>query len=99
MSAVYLDAYTFEPVITLSYPIYSGSPQNLLAVAATDFYLSNVDTYLQTLSSAASQLVAVVLNSSDLVVLGTSQACPGGAARSSGKPILQACDPALQGLG
>eukprot|EP00667_Euglena_gracilis_P015506 EG_transcript_16131 len=97
MSDVYPDAYTLEPVVTLSYPIYSASSQ-LLAVTATDFYLSSVDAYLGTLS--ASQLVAVVFNTSDLLVMGTSRQCPNAAGQSSsGKPLATSCDPALQALG
>eukprot|EP00667_Euglena_gracilis_P021342 EG_transcript_23338 len=65
MSDVYSDSETGKPVVTLSIPLYSGSSQ-LLAVTATDFFISDVDTYLGTLSST--QLVAVVFNTSALLV-------------------------------
>eukprot|EP00667_Euglena_gracilis_P000972 EG_transcript_972 len=95
MTDVYTDSGTGKPVFTLSYPIYSSSGQ-LLAVTATDFYLSTVDTFLGTLSST--QFVAVVFNTSDLMVMGTSRACP-NTNRSSGKPIADSCDPTLEVLG
>eukprot|EP00667_Euglena_gracilis_P001806 EG_transcript_1808 len=97
MSDVYIDDDTNTPCVTLSYPIYSSSSQ-LVAVMATDFLLSAVDTYLATLSST--QLLAVVFNTSDLMIMGTSRACPNDPTTSaSGNPLAAACDPALQALG
>eukprot|EP00667_Euglena_gracilis_P001528 EG_transcript_1527 len=101
MSAVYIDIVANVPIVTLSYPIFSLSPRSLVAVVATDFYFSDVDNVLRTLGSgSASQLVAVIFNSSDLIVVGTSRPCPATATgRSSGVPVIQTCDPALRLLG
>eukprot|EP00667_Euglena_gracilis_P004288 EG_transcript_4307 len=97
MTAVYIDVQTHTPVVTLSYPILSGSPPTLVAVTASDFYFSDVNAYLETLST--SQLVAVIFNSSDLLVVGTSQACANASAQRAGVPIAAVCNPTLQGLG
>eukprot|EP00667_Euglena_gracilis_P002777 EG_transcript_2783 len=97
MSAVYIDIQRQVPVVTLSYPLYTGSPPTLAAVAASDFFFSDVDAFLATLST--SQLAAVVFNSSDLLVVGTNVACTNATAQASGVGIADVCSPALQGLG
>eukprot|EP00667_Euglena_gracilis_P016648 EG_transcript_17451 len=51
MSAVYIDVQKNVPVVTLSYPIYSISPRAFVGVAATDFFFSDVNNFLATLSS------------------------------------------------
>eukprot|EP00667_Euglena_gracilis_P004125 EG_transcript_4142 len=96
MSAVYIDVQKLVPTVTLSYPIFSGS-HSLAGVAASDFYFSDVNQYLETLGT--SQLVAVVFNSSDLLVVGTSQACTNATAPRAGVSIAAVCSPALRGLG
>eukprot|EP00667_Euglena_gracilis_P004260 EG_transcript_4282 len=97
MSAVYIDVRSHAPTVTLSYPIYSGSPPTLKAVAASDFFFTDVNAFLETLSAA--QLVAVVFNSSDLLVVGTSQPCANASALRAGVPIVTVCHPPLQKLG
>eukprot|EP00667_Euglena_gracilis_P005620 EG_transcript_5660 len=97
MSDVYVDIQKNVPVVSLSYPIYSGVPRALIAVAATDFYFRDVDAFLRTLSP--SQRVAVVLDSPALIVVGTSHPCADPAEQASGVAIAQVCDPALRGLG
>eukprot|EP00668_Euglena_longa_P028282 GGOE01035476.1.p1 GENE.GGOE01035476.1~~GGOE01035476.1.p1 ORF type:complete len:1062 (+),score=255.96 GGOE01035476.1:261-3188(+) len=99
MSDVYIDALKDEAVVTLSYPLYNSS-HTLLVVGATDFYFSKVDAFLRKLSSAGnSELVAVIFNSSDLMLVGSSPTpCP-NATRSSGNPVTEACDASLRGLG
>eukprot|EP00667_Euglena_gracilis_P002512 EG_transcript_2511 len=100
MSPVYIDIHRLTPVIALSYPIFSGSPPTLAGVAATDFFFSEVDAFLDAIGSSggASQLVAVVLNTTDLVLVGASQPCPGTGSSPGGVPLVQACHPRLRGL-
>eukprot|EP00667_Euglena_gracilis_P004755 EG_transcript_4781 len=48
-----------------------------------------------------SQVVAVILNTSDFTLVGTSKGCPtaaGGQASAGGVPLSQACDSRLRGL-
>eukprot|EP00667_Euglena_gracilis_P013681 EG_transcript_14133 len=97
MTDVYIDNTSGQPAVTLSYPIFSNGPSHLLAVTGTDFILSTVDMYLNTLSST--QLVAVVFNTSDLTVMGTSQMRDNITEGSSGRPIAVSSDPALRTLG
>lgn len=48
-----------------------------VGIAATDFYFSALDAFLATLGSGSvSQRVAVVFNSSDLLVVGSNRPCP-----------------------
>eukprot|EP00667_Euglena_gracilis_P030491 EG_transcript_42252 len=102
MSAVYIDIRRKVPVVTLSYPLYSSGPSpTLLAVAASGFFFNEVDAFLATMSSHEnSQLVAVILNTSDLTLVGTSQGCPSAAGQTSagGVPLAEACDAKVRGL-
>eukprot|EP00667_Euglena_gracilis_P006233 EG_transcript_6281 len=99
MSAVFIDIYRKIPVVALSYPIYAGSPLQLVAVAATDFYFEEVDSFLNAIgrSESSAQLVGVVLNNSDFTLVGASRPCPNGKS-PGGVPISQACIPLLQGI-
>eukprot|EP00667_Euglena_gracilis_P000852 EG_transcript_853 len=100
MTAIYPDFLTGELAFSLSYPIYSNAPRSLVAVAATDMFLRDVDAFLAGLpGTAVAQTVAVVLDGPDLVVLGTNRGCPDAMGRASGTPLAEACDPALQTLG
>eukprot|EP00667_Euglena_gracilis_P004049 EG_transcript_4064 len=100
MSPVYVDVLRKVPIVSLGYPIYSGPPRRLVAVAGTDVWFSDVDAFLSTLGSGGiAQLAAVVFNSSDLMVVGTSRSCANATERSPGKPIAQSCDGVLQLLG
>eukprot|EP00667_Euglena_gracilis_P001414 EG_transcript_1414 len=104
MSAVYTDIRRKVPVVTLSYPLYSPGPNpTLLAVAASGFFFNEVDAFLSTMGGSAgnTQLVAVILNTSDFTLVGTSQGCPSptGQKSAGGVPLAQACDRKLQGLG
>eukprot|EP00668_Euglena_longa_P026819 GGOE01033541.1.p1 GENE.GGOE01033541.1~~GGOE01033541.1.p1 ORF type:complete len:1010 (+),score=259.64 GGOE01033541.1:275-3031(+) len=97
MSAVYIDIHKQMPVIALSYPIYDNG--KLVAVAGTDFFFDEVDSFLSTIgnSGGASQLVGVILNTSDFLVVGASRSCPNGTS-PGGVPIVQACHSLLRGL-
>eukprot|EP00667_Euglena_gracilis_P001184 EG_transcript_1185 len=100
MSDVYIDVQKGIPVVSLSYPIFSGVSGGLVAVAATDLSFSDVDAHLSTLPTmGVSQVVAVIFNSSDLLVVGTSRPCRNTTEPSSGKPVTTVCDPALRRLG
>eukprot|EP00667_Euglena_gracilis_P000794 EG_transcript_794 len=100
MSPVYIDAQTRIPIVSLTFPIYSSSPHALAGVAATDFFFSDVDTYLASLSSGAvAQRVAVVFNSSDLLVVGSNVPCRNASGQNSGVGIALVCDPVLRQLG
>eukprot|EP00667_Euglena_gracilis_P003215 EG_transcript_3226 len=100
MSAVYLDLHQFVPVVTLIYPIYSSVLGRQVGIAATDFYFSALDAFLATLGSGSvSQRVAVVFNSSDLLVVGSNRPCPNVTQQNSGVGIAHVCDPVLQELG
>eukprot|EP00667_Euglena_gracilis_P006215 EG_transcript_6262 len=100
MSAVYIDIRKKVPVMALSYPIYTNPPRDLAGVAATNFYFSEVEAFLGAVgrSGGASQLVGVVLNTSDFVLVGASLACPGDGSSPGGVPLTQACHPRLRGL-
>eukprot|EP00667_Euglena_gracilis_P001096 EG_transcript_1095 len=101
MSVVYYSDYLQQSITTLSYPIHSKatSPPKLMGVTAMTVLFGDMEADLATLGTAgASQVVAVVLNSSALTVVGSSRGCPNGAGRPSGKPMAQGCDPVLQGL-
>eukprot|EP00667_Euglena_gracilis_P001511 EG_transcript_1513 len=100
MSAVYIDIQKKVPVVTLSYPIFSTSPRVFVGVAATDFFFSDVNTYLATLSAGAiTQRVAVIFNSSDLLVVGSNVACANASDLSSGVGVAVVCDAVLRSLG
>eukprot|EP00667_Euglena_gracilis_P000584 EG_transcript_585 len=100
MSTVYIDIHKKLPVIALSYPIYAGAPPALAGVAGTDFFFEEVDAFLGAIgeTGGTSQLVAVVLNTSDLVLVGASEACPGTGSSPGGVPLAQACHVRLQRL-
>eukprot|EP00667_Euglena_gracilis_P031330 EG_transcript_45122 len=52
-------------------------------------------------SSGNAQLVAVILNTSDLTLVGYSQGCPSaaGPTTAGGVPLAEACDAKVRGLG
>eukprot|EP00667_Euglena_gracilis_P000496 EG_transcript_496 len=97
-----VDVIHTAPMITLSYPLYSsGSSRSLLAVVALSFFFSAVDQFLSTMSNSEdSQLVVVILNTSDLLLVGTSLGCPSSSGMSSagGVPLAEACDAKVRGL-
>eukprot|EP00667_Euglena_gracilis_P001134 EG_transcript_1134 len=100
MSPVYIDAQSGTPCVSLTFPIYSDSPRALVGVAATDFFFSGVNQYLSTLSSGTvSQRVAVIFNSSGLLVVGSNVGCANASGQNSGVDIAQVCDPVLSQLG
>eukprot|EP00667_Euglena_gracilis_P001137 EG_transcript_1138 len=100
MSAVYTDIHKGIPVMSLSYPIYAGSPPTLVGVAGTNFFFSEVDAFLTAIGSSvgASQLVSVVLNTTELLLVGASQPCPGNGSSPGGVPLAQACHVRLREL-
>eukprot|EP00667_Euglena_gracilis_P001317 EG_transcript_1317 len=99
MSQVYIDVYKGVPCVTLSYGIHSASAPGLVAIAATDFYFDEVDAFLNTLPAlGVPQHVALIFNSSDLLVVATNRPCPTGQT-SSGISVTRVCDPGLQLLG
>eukprot|EP00667_Euglena_gracilis_P002741 EG_transcript_2744 len=99
MSDVYIDSFYNVAVVTLSYPLLSSSQPGLAGVVATDFYFSEVDDALGRLpSTGVSQLVAVVLNTSDLVVVGANRGCPNSSGGISGNPLADVCDVVLRRL-
>eukprot|EP00668_Euglena_longa_P042576 GGOE01056356.1.p1 GENE.GGOE01056356.1~~GGOE01056356.1.p1 ORF type:complete len:994 (+),score=310.99 GGOE01056356.1:265-2982(+) len=100
MTAVYLNVYLFVPVVTLTYPIYSSTLGQQVGIACTNFYFSDLDAYLSTLSSGSvSQLVTVIFNSTDLLVVGSNRACANKTEWGSGVSITQVCHPQLRELG
>jgi len=86
--------------LTLTYPIYNttNEPRALLGVASVEFYFFRLDEFLGTIATPVPSRTAVILNNSNLTIMGDSLGME-NSTNCSDIAAIRVCDPVLGALG